>query len=148
MRNLDKIESGRGRLAISCQFNSGRKATVRLHINNTKLIHLSIDTDDLRPYQLVLDGYLHLCDSAGVAQWEYRKEEAEMERRAIAEINAAYFTNQLVWLTDGHIDLDHRRLIVKPLDKVPLGATWQKYSEDNWLEKLNADPSSQVVALC
>lgn len=110
MDGLKRIKSGKGRVCIRAVYNSGRKATVRVHLDNPDMIHISIETDPVRPYQSVADGYLHLEDTVGVVagctydNWpEMRavlEDEAASQRKAVAAINAAYFSKTLTVLSD------------------------------------------------
>lgn len=109
---LKRIESGKGRVCISAVYNSGRKATVRVHLRNPELIHISIDTDPIRPYQSAVDGYLHLEDTVGAvdkttfsdwpAMLAILEAEADSQRKAVAAINAAYFAKKLIVISDNN----------------------------------------------
>lgn len=145
MRTLDQLQDG-ARVCIPCHYNSGRKATVRCTAGHYDLIHIAIDDMPDRPYQSVLDGYLHI-DVVGIREdlaipadepyMGYHRKEAEEIVEAVRHININYFAGTLKVLseTEEYYPLHSRdESPVKPLE-AHLGGTWQAFYREgeNWI---------------
>jgi hypothetical protein len=89
MTNLNNIKHPR--ICISCAYNSGRLATIRMSLAEPWKIHISIESDPGRPYQLTKDGYLHI-NSESI--------KTEDEKKAIDLINKHFFAGSLVVFSD------------------------------------------------
>lgn len=121
MRTLDKLPQHKSndgylhRVCIPCIYNSGRKATVRATIGYPEIIHISIDTDSDRPYQGVLDSYLHV-DTEKITEWlSHSPDESIMGHyyqealdciEMIKGINKYYFAEMLTVLSDNKAIVD------------------------------------------
>lgn len=108
MRTLEQLPKGE-RVVIPAIYNSDRKATVRCTLGAPHIIHISIDDDPRRPYDLVEDHYLHLRTDNINADLHidleapyigYRRREAERMVEMIRGINTHYFAKQLTVLSD------------------------------------------------
>jgi len=104
MSSLNKIKSGKGRLCIPCIFNGGRKATIRVHIDEPSIVHLSIESEPGRPYQSIIDGYLHIDNEMLELSKCYQS--VDECKKAIDLINICYFSDNLKILSEDKAIVD------------------------------------------
>jgi len=160
MRNLETLPEG-NKVVIPCVYNSGRRAYVRATIGHPEVIHISIETDRERPYQRVVDGYLHLDTdridrdlqiSPDEPVGGYRKKEAEEIAKMAGGINKHYFAGTLLVMSDYPTKMivdrkigDETWEVVVPMTETHLGGSWQHYYQDkNWLREAETIKGGQV----
>jgi len=150
MNNLKRLPEG-AKVVIPCVYNSGRRAYVRATVGHPEVIHIQILDDPERPYQGVVDRYLHLCigEIENKVICEYKGVLGEIERReakniieAVKGINKYFFAGQLTVLSDYPTKMIVERVIngenyevVVPLSEAHLGGSWQHYYQDrSWMK--------------
>jgi hypothetical protein len=127
MITLDNIKSGPGRLYIPAVYNSGRKAAVRVNLNETDKIHISIEDQPERPYQLTLDGYLHVNVESleSSASWQ----SVDDCKKAIDLIDKHFFSGTLVVFSDD------KAIVDKNIDKDRSLTRWCKDIYDAFTDR-------------
>lgn len=115
MRTLDNIKSGQGRLCLPCIYNSGRKACVRVNLNEPNLIHISIESEPGRPYQGIIDGYLHVDVESLESQGTWNC--MDDCKKAIDLINKHFFSRTLIVFSDDKAVVDKWLEYDRPLSQ-------------------------------
>jgi len=83
---------------IPCIFNSGRTATIRVNPAEPEKVHVSIETESGRPYQMVLDSYLHIDKDRLESYAKY--ENVNEIKSTIDMINKYFFAGKLQVFSD------------------------------------------------
>src|SRR3990167_2083315 len=141
MSTLDKLprhSSNDGylhRVCIPCVYNSGRIATVRATIDRPDIIHISIETDNRRPYQGAIDGYLHI-ETDTLERWlshnpnesimSYCHQEALNCIEMIKGINRCFFAGTLTVLSDDKAIVNRRVPRMRTIRQI-CRDVWQAY---------------------
>ena len=147
MRTLDNIKSGPGSLCIPCEFCSGRGATIRMNINEPDKVHIAIEGENGRPYQGMLDSYLHINQENLKARSSY--ENIDEIKCAIALVNKFYFAGKLQVYSDDKEIID--RWILKPRTIkqviIDMVAAYQDTSDDFYRDMMGWPKSNFIERL-